>query len=307
MNFRRQRPQVKKEMSPKKKNTAIGVITFHTSLPVCLLKSQGCMADVKDATESRENLSQRSARTRSECVRVEEKDKASPVARRDWLSHTSIRQLRAKMEADNEQVKELIQPLLDTENGFMKELERFLSQRDVAELRRRELLHKRWTERVWFPLQRRVEEHVSSCSPMEAKRRQTLYSRNLHHCNTKLTTADLKDPLYLQLPERLKEKRTARSNEAGCIHKLPQSPLMFRRASSNYEVSAFGKTSVRDETEVRKSSRLNTTTPYHISATATPDGRCHQASCWFSRCGGPQQPSNLHQSAPTSQKTPYLS
>ncbi|XP_070705928.1 protein FAM228A [Pempheris klunzingeri] len=111
------------------------------------------------------------------------------------------------MEAENQQVKEMLQPLLDTENGFVKELERFLSQRDVTELRRRELLHKRWTERVWFPLQRRVEEQASSCSRAEAKRRQSLYSHYLHHCNTKgfafLETYDLKEynPFLLSIKQ----------------------------------------------------------------------------------------------------------
>lgn len=71
--------------------------------------------------------------------------------------------------------------------AFMEELERFLSQRDVAELRRRELQHKRWTERVWIPIQRKVEEHVSSCSPVELKRRQSLYTHYIHHCNAKVT------------------------------------------------------------------------------------------------------------------------
>uniref|UniRef100_A0A8C9ZFQ3 Uncharacterized protein n=1 Tax=Sander lucioperca TaxID=283035 RepID=A0A8C9ZFQ3_SANLU len=134
----------------------------------------------------------------------------------------SAKLIPTQKDEDDRQVKATIQAILDTENGFMKELERFLSQRDVTELRRRELLHKRWTERVWFPLQRRVERHVSSCSPVAVKRRLSLYSHYLHQCNTKVIlispfspTADLKDPLYLRLHERLKEKRTARSYEEG--------------------------------------------------------------------------------------------
>jgi len=124
------------------------------------------------------------------------------------------------MEADRQQLEEIIQPLLDTQRGLVKvrrwtprllfclhffysnkkafdiwtclkcvsveDLERFLRHRDVTELRRRELLHKRWTERVWFPLQRRLEEHASSRGPAAAKRRQSLYGHYLHHCNTKV-------------------------------------------------------------------------------------------------------------------------
>ncbi|KAF1376517.1 hypothetical protein PFLUV_G00212310 [Perca fluviatilis] len=335
-------------MSPKKNNSASGVITFHTPFHVSLLKSEECMAVGKDATDRRKSPSHPSERTRSisKCVRAEKKDESSPSgpqsgATQYWLSHTSIRRLQAKMEDDNQQVKATIQAILDTENGFMKELERFLGQRDVTELRRRELLHKRWTERVWFPLQRRVKKHVSSCSPVAVKRRLSLYSHYLHQCNSKgvvllesydlreynpfllhikkphyvkLSTADLKDPLYLQLHERLKEKRTARSCEEGCKRqeeKLPQSdrPLsesvtsqadMLLHASSNHPVTASRKTPVVDETEGRKSSRINTIPCRRLFATATPDGRCHQTSCWFSRCR--QQAASVQQlqSSPTS-------
>ncbi|XP_031177759.1 protein FAM228A isoform X3 [Sander lucioperca] len=306
-------------MSPKKNNTASGVITFHTPFHVSLLKSEECMAVEKDATDRRKSPSQPSERTKStsKCVRAEKKDESSPSglqsgATQDWLSHTSLRQLQAEME-DDRQVKATIQAILDTENGFMKELERFLSQRDVTELRRRELLHKRWTERVWFPLQRRVERHVSSCSPVAVKRRLSLYSHYLHQCNTKLSTADLKDPLYLRLHERLKEKRTARSYEEGCkrqVEKLPQSdrPLsesvtsqadMLLHASSNHPVTASRKTPVVDKTEGRKSSRINTI-PCRLCATATPDGRCHQTGCWFSKCRRQAASVQQPQSSPTS-------
>ncbi|XP_035534115.1 protein FAM228A [Morone saxatilis] len=331
-------------MSPRRRNTARGVITFHTPFPVSLLKSQEFASDVKDATESRKSPSQPSARPRSaaKSVRAWNRDEAStcgprPCAKQDWLSHTSLRRLQAKLEAENQRAEEIIQPLLNTENGFVKELEKFLSQRDVTELRRRELQHKRWTERVWFPFQRRLEEQVSSCSPVETKRRQRLYSHYLHHCNTKgfvfletydlreynpfllsikqphyfkLSPADFKDPLYLQIHEMPKETRTVRSSEAGCKNKLPQSDRPHResvsfqadtllQASSNYPVSASGKTPVKDEAEGRKPSRLDTI-PHHIRVTATPDGRCHQTGCWLSRCGGRQQPASSQQLQATS-------
>ncbi|XP_039981535.1 protein FAM228A [Xiphias gladius] len=320
-------------MSPMRKNTASGVVTPHTPFSVRLLKSETVTA----ATESRTWPSQPSVRSRSTSgfVRAGKRDEASPSgpqpgAKQDWVSHTSLRQLQEKAAAEYQQAREIIKPLLDSENGFVKELEGFLSQRDVTELRRRELLHKRWTERVWFPLQRRVEEHVSSCGPVEAKRRQGLYTHYLHHCNTKgfvfletydlkeynpfllkklnyfkLNTADLKDSLHLQLHERRREMGTARSCEAGCKHTrrrvrkipgdrrlsesvMPQASTPIQ-ASYSYQVSASRRTPAEDETEGRKSSRLDTI-PYHISATATPDGRCRQTSCWFSICGCPVQP-----------------
>ncbi|XP_032398391.1 protein FAM228A isoform X2 [Etheostoma spectabile] len=326
-------------MSSKKNSTASGVITFHSPFHVSLIKSEECM----DIGKSPSQPSKRT-RSTSKCVRAEKKDESSPSgpqpgATQHRLSHTSLRRLQAKMEDDNQQVKATIQAILDTENGFMK-LERFLSQRDITELRRRELLHKRWTERVWFPLQRRVEKHVSSCSPVAVKRHLSLYRQYLHQCNTKgvvllesydlreynpfllhnkkphyikLRTADVKDPLYLQLHERLKEKRTARSCEEGCqrqVEKQPQSdrPLsesvtsqanMPLHASSNHPVTASRKTPVVDETEGRKSSRINTI-PCRLRTFVTPNGMCHQTGCWFSRCR--QQAASVQQlqSSPTS-------
>ncbi|KAA8583143.1 hypothetical protein FQN60_015689 [Etheostoma spectabile] len=203
-------------MSSKKNSTASGVITFHSPFHVSLIKSEECM----DIGKSPSQPSKRT-RSTSKCVRAEKKDESSPSgpqpgATQHRLSHTSLRRLQAKMEDDNQQVKATIQAILDTENGFMKELERFLSQRDITELRRRELLHKRWTERVWFPLQRRVEKHVSSCSPVAVKRHLSLYRQYLHQCNTKANM-----PLH---------------------------------ASSNHPVTASRKTPVVDETEGRKSS-----------------------------------------------------
>ncbi|XP_034060230.1 protein FAM228A [Gymnodraco acuticeps] len=329
-------------MSTKKKNTPSGVITFHTHFPVGLLKSEERMVDVKGTTESRKTPMQPSMSMRSpgECVRAEESEEASPSGsklggQQGWLSHTSLRRLQRNMEAENQQVKEITQPLLDTEHGFVKELEKFLIRQDFTELRRRELLHKRWTERVWFPLQRRVEEHVSSCGPAVCKGRQSLYSHFLHHCNSKgfvflehydvkeydpfllhikkprylnvkLGTADLKEPLCLQLHERLKEKRTASSCEAGFrytrsqVEKLPQSNILLQ-AFSHHPVTAARNTPVVNEAEGRKSNRF-VNIPYRISSTATPDGRCHRNGCLVSKRGCPQRPASLqqHQSLLTS-------
>ncbi|KAL3052640.1 hypothetical protein OYC64_005218 [Pagothenia borchgrevinki] len=316
-------------MSTKKKNTPSGVITFHTHSPVGLLKSEEKnerMVDVKGTTESRRTPVQPSMSMRSpgECVRAEESEEASPSGsklggQKGWLSHTSLRRLQGNMEAENQQVKEITQPLLDTENGFVKELEKFLIRRDFTELRRRELLHKRWTERVWFPLQRRVEEHVSSCGPAVCKSRQSLYSHFLHHCNTKgfvfLEHYDLKeyDPflLHIKKPRYLKLgtadlKRTASSCEAGSrytrrqVEKLPQSNILLQ-AFSHHPVTAARSTPVVNETGGRKSSRF-VNIPYRISSTATPDGRCHRNGCLVSKCGCQQQPASLqqHQSSVTS-------
>ncbi|XP_056284111.1 protein FAM228A [Pseudoliparis swirei] len=319
-------------MRRNKNYTSGGVIIFHTPLPVSVFKSEECRADVREPAARRGSPAVRGARTRSPgtCARVGGRDEeappcgAQPGAKQERLSHASLRRLKAKMEADRQQLEEIIQPLLDTQRGLVKDLERFLRHRDVTELRRRELLHKRWTERVWFPLQRRLEEHASSRGPTAAKRRQSLYGHYLHHCNTKgsvfletydvreynplllqtkkRSTADLKDPLYLQLHEGLKGKRTAGSCE-GCRYTRRQVEMLSQRdpplsesatprtailrlASSNHPVTASRNPPVGDETEGRRLERI----PYYFSANANADGRCHESSCWLLGFG--QQPAS---------------
>ena len=73
----------------------------------------------------------------------------------------------------------------------MQDLERFLGRRAVAELRRRELLHKRWTERVWLPIQRRVEDHFSRRCDHEADRLRCLNADYISHCNAKVARSKL--------------------------------------------------------------------------------------------------------------------
>lgn len=69
------------------------------------------------------------------------------------------------MEADSRQMKELIQPILDREDGLMKvrQVEGFLRKQDVFKLRRRELQHMQWTNHVLLPLQKWVDEYIRRC------------------------------------------------------------------------------------------------------------------------------------------------
>ncbi|KAJ8356477.1 hypothetical protein SKAU_G00192710 [Synaphobranchus kaupii] len=71
--------------------------------------------------------------------------------------------------------------MLDTEKGFVKDLDSYLSHRGTLELRKKELLHMRWTERVWMPIQKNIRDH--QCVDEEKMRSAILHY--LEHCNTK--------------------------------------------------------------------------------------------------------------------------
>lgn len=93
--------------------------------------------------------------------------------------------LRAKMKAEEEEVKEMTRPSLGLQNYakvglfpgrlsqavestnltllvcFIQELGHFLDRHDDAQLRRRKWQHLNWTYNVWLPLQKSVKQQVS--------------------------------------------------------------------------------------------------------------------------------------------------
>uniref|UniRef100_A0AAQ5YYN6 Protein FAM228B n=1 Tax=Amphiprion ocellaris TaxID=80972 RepID=A0AAQ5YYN6_AMPOC len=193
-------------MMDMKKNSSRGVIMVHTPLPVSLLRSQ--FQDVTVASDCRKILSQMTRNIRN---------MRSASSRQEQLSSASLRRLQVKIESENQQMTEIIQPLVDTENTLIKELQSFLELRDVTELRRKELLHKSWTERVWFPLQRKVEQHLNYLQHCNAKGFVFLETYDLKEYDPfplsttkpnyfKLRTAALKDPFPRCLHETLQEK-----------------------------------------------------------------------------------------------------
>ncbi|KAM9703263.1 protein FAM228A isoform 2-T2 [Menidia menidia] len=283
-------------MGDVRKNSPRAEISSHLPSSACLLKSEKHTADFKDVIKSRKSVSQPRGRMWSAhpCVRPGKRNKASSPCwqkqdlEHSRLFHTSLRQLQAKLEAESQQAQEMIHHLQDTENGLMK-LELFLRQREEVGLRRRELLHKHWTERVWFPLQKTVEEHACSRSPAEAKRLRNYYSHYLHHCDSKgyifLETYDpreynpflLKKPPYLKLKkvnstDTSYHRRTSLSCETGCKYtckkalELSQDYQLFIKsvlsqssqppqASSQQTVSAPITISVKDKSDQKKSGR----------------------------------------------------
>ncbi|XP_052380593.1 protein FAM228A isoform X7 [Oncorhynchus keta] len=205
-----------------KDSGAAGLIVFHTSAPRGLLTStvpSGVWRSVRKTGRRGRGGEKR----RSE-VWLPGPPRGPWV---DWLSHTSFRRLQVKLESENQEARAITQPLLDTENGFVKvttilsengfvkDLERYLCQQERAELRKRELLHKRWTERVWTPIQRSVENQVPHCCYDEAERIRSMFLNYIHYCNSKVATPASRDPLFLQSRDGTKEKRAVLRCQTG--------------------------------------------------------------------------------------------
>ncbi|XP_026773288.2 protein FAM228A [Pangasianodon hypophthalmus] len=173
------------------------------------------------------------------------------------LSPGAIKQLQDQFLSERQEADAITQPLLEKENGFIKDLERFLNHRDMLSVRKRELLHKRWTECVWWPVKRSVEQRFTRC------RYEGVEPVEMMHTGyrAKVSTAPLKDPLFLYTHSRMKEKRVVLHCQTGCV--------------DGRQWVASAEEQSRNKRDLHRGSRCRG--PVYM---AMADGRCFRPECW---------------------------
>ncbi|XP_075271052.1 protein FAM228B isoform X2 [Opisthocomus hoazin] len=76
--------------------------------------------------------------------------------------------------------------ILDRENYFVKEVDRYLRHNDFLNLRRKEMLYKKWLQEVSEPLLQKIEDKMDSQSSEEIrKRKEEQLSLYLNYCKKK--------------------------------------------------------------------------------------------------------------------------
>ncbi|KAI4904599.1 hypothetical protein NFI96_025712, partial [Prochilodus magdalenae] len=218
-----------------RKGCGSGMIFVHKPVPPHLLQASSSESVWPKSSSAgradRKCRYLRSATQRSTRVAIQSKTTAN-VPRK--LSPCSVKQLQAQFLSEQQEATAITQPLLDTENAFIKDLELFLDQRDTVALRKRELLHKRWTECVWRPVQRSIKQRFTQRCSEGAEPMRMMLEHYINYCNAKgfvsldsydpqeyepfllhisrprsfqVITPPLKDPLSLQSRARKREKR----------------------------------------------------------------------------------------------------
>ncbi|KAG8445729.1 hypothetical protein GDO86_010495 [Hymenochirus boettgeri] len=178
---------------------------------------------------------------------------------RDWLAQKP--NVKLLIDEESQEIRRATLYMLDSENHFNQTLAEYLKKTENSELRRKEIQHKRWAERVSGPLQRTIQSHIDVQSTKDIERRRRLVlAQYLKYCNKKgsaflrdydsaeynpffhqisnqylqVFTPPFLDPLLQQSQKRVEEKRltlhceTGRLYSAKEIHdlqKLPQVPL----------------------------------------------------------------------------------
>ncbi|XP_046729734.1 protein FAM228A isoform X2 [Silurus meridionalis] len=224
-----------------------GLITLHKPVPPCLLHETTSRDVGKEVVES-------------PCVRsVSQKStkviKDPGIKKVHTVPSCSVKQQQDKLLVEKQEADAITKPLLDNENGFVKDLEGFLKHRDMQHVRKHELLHKRWTDRVWWPVQRSIERHFIRRRHEGSKKR---HSGDIVY-SAKVNTAPLEDPLFLHSRSRTREKKAVLHCLTGSTDSSPW------------------VTSEEEQSRNKRSSRNQSLICMTVS-----DGRCFRPECWSS-------------------------
>uniref|UniRef100_A0A8C2DZ42 Family with sequence similarity 228 member A n=1 Tax=Cyprinus carpio TaxID=7962 RepID=A0A8C2DZ42_CYPCA len=226
------------------------------------------------------------------------------------LSPSSKKQLQEQLHSEQQEVDAIIQPLLETEAGFIKNLDHYLTHRGTLDLRKRKLLHKRWTQCVWLPVQQSIEQHFTHHGYTETQKMRSMHAHYINYCNAKgfvflesydpldynpflhhfntphhgkISTPALEDPLSLQSRARIKEKTVILRCQTGHVYRrqqveeLLQSPPVSQQSRKQSRAKAFRGTASERLRENRSLFKSRSTCTPH---SALAEGRCFLPQCW---------------------------
>lgn len=76
---------------------------------------------------------------------------------RNWINEKSIKGIQERADSDLHRTREVYEPVLETENTFVKDINNFLSHQKLTQQRKKEILHKKWNDRVYEPIADQIE------------------------------------------------------------------------------------------------------------------------------------------------------
>jgi len=102
----------------------------------------------------------------------------------NWLCADSIHKVQTESDPDCRMTSQMCESILGAEHQYAEEVSDFLCDQDMLDLRRRELLHRKWSDRVYNPIRGQIdtEIHGKNFSTLRLHKRQ-LFNEFLEHCN----------------------------------------------------------------------------------------------------------------------------
>ncbi|XP_048452628.1 protein FAM228A [Rhincodon typus] len=105
----------------------------------------------------------------------------------DWLSKKSFAYLQDKADKESLEVSALCQPLYDVEECFIKELDKYIAYKEMLNLRKKELLYKKWNDYIYEPIQWKIKAKLNQ----SVDKRRPAVLQYLDYCNKK-------EPVFLE-------------------------------------------------------------------------------------------------------------
>lgn len=104
---------------------------------------------------------------------------------KDWINKKSLQKLRDYHSAETFETQQMYNRVLDNETNFVKGIEDFLRDTELLNIRRKELLYKRWQEKVYIPIRKQVESTIEQCFSVVDQERRKEYLKYLNYKNKK--------------------------------------------------------------------------------------------------------------------------
>ncbi|XP_062891184.1 protein FAM228A isoform X3 [Mobula hypostoma] len=156
------------------------------------------------------------------CARIQSLEKCHNASKEqqcvNWLSKKYFTHLQTKAVLESNEVYTLCQPIYDTHESFVKELDKYLAYKDMLNLRKKELLYKKWNECVYQPLQWKLRSILNQS--LEKRRASIL--QYLDYCSKKARALSLNDPLLLQSRSKSEEDSAILQCQEGKVYSLKQ-------------------------------------------------------------------------------------
>ncbi|XP_011435680.2 protein FAM228B isoform X2 [Magallana gigas] len=94
--------------------------------------------------------------------------------------------LKERSDVETKEARELYNPLLEVENTFVRDMENVVSSKEVLDLRKKEMLHKKWNDRVYEPLREKIIDVMDGEDwPELDRRKRELHKQYLEFVNEK--------------------------------------------------------------------------------------------------------------------------
>nr|XP_033794638.1 protein FAM228B isoform X2 [Geotrypetes seraphini] len=210
---------------------------------------------------------------------------------KEWLANKPLTALEELENKERKEFNRASQMVLDTENYFVKEFDKYLIHREFVELRKKEMNYRKWSQRVSEPLLQAIEDIVDSKSNEEIGQRRCLQLEHyLNYCNKKghvflevynpleydpfclynlccqndkVSTPYLHDPLLREIEENINEEKVVllclkgkmySNKEIDKLHK-PKLPLVPLGRKHVFATDWLRTTSIFIENEAQRTGR----------------------------------------------------